>query len=332
MEKIAIYGFIVLIAIIGVESFAFLSTYSSLNALQTQYNTLSTEHAELTSEYNTLTGEYNDLQTEHSQLQTTYSNLQSSYNSLHTSYNSLQTRYTNLDNDYNDLEDEYYSYVSGYEDLVSQVNVHSFHPSYAEQDLIDSADPDVADKVWDITGGWSDTLDRDEYWADVKAMYDWVVANIAYRADGYYPILPDDPRNDLTLWDDMWQTPAQTLELGKGDCEDMSILLVSMIRCYNDDQYYTEVIVITGHAAVYLPFEDNQICILDPAGHYYTNTGYPNYHIYDDTATEVNSWLNQWNIWAPEDAPHEINWIFSSYIWEDFTSNHEFINWLNGRE
>jgi hypothetical protein len=163
-------------------------------------------------------------------------------------------------------------------------------------------------------------------------MYDWVVANIAYRADGYYPILPDDPRNDLTLWDDMWQTPAQTLELGKGDCEDMSILLVSMIRCYNDDQYYTEVIVITGHAAVYLPFEDNQICILDPAGHYYTNTGYPNYHIYDDTATEVNSWLNQWNIWAPEDAPHEINWIFSSYIWEDFTSNHEFINWLNGRE
>jgi hypothetical protein len=303
MEKIAVIGFVILFAIIGVESFAFLSTYSSLNALQNQYNTVSDEYDELTSDY---------------------SNLQSSYSNLQNSYGTLQTQY-------NDLEDEYNSYVSGYEDLVAQVNLHIFHPSEAEQNLIDSSDPDVANKVWDRTNGWSDTSDWNEYWADIKAMYDWVVANIDYRTDGYYPIFPDDPRNNIDWQIDMWQTPRQTLNLREGDCEDMSILLVSMIRCYNDDQYWVEVIVITGHAAVYLPAVEDEICILDPAGQYYTHDIH-NGITQKDTATEVNSWLNEWNLWAPEDAPHQIDWIFSSYIWEDFSSNHEFINWLNGRE
>ncbi len=319
MQKTAVIGFVVLIAIIGVESAAFLSTYSSLSALRTEYNTLSDEYDGLTSAY--------------SQLQTTYSNLQSSYSDLETSYGTLQTQYMDLDRNYNDLEDEYNSYISGYQNLVSQVNVHSFHPSEAEKSLIDFADPDVADKVWDITGGWLNTLDWDEYWADVKAMYDWVVANIEYRTDGYYPILPDNPRDDVTFFDDVWQTPAQTLEQGEGDCEDMSILLCSMILNYNDNSYWVEVVAITGHAAVYLPVVNNQICILDPTGEYYTNNGAPFYAITQkDTATEVNSWLQQWDIWAPEDAPHEVDWIFANDIWREFTSTTEFINWLNSRE
>jgi hypothetical protein len=175
------------------------------------------------------------------------------------------------------------------------------------------------------------TLDWNEYWADVKAMYDWVVANIAYRTDGYYPILPDDPRNDLTLWDDMWQTPAQTLTLGEGDCEDMSILLCSMILNYNDNQYWVECVVITGHTAVYLPVVGDEICILDPAGQYYTRDIF--YGITQkDIETEVDSWLNQWDIWAPGDAPHKVDWIFSYYIWIEFSNTNEFIDWFYGRE
>ena len=319
MEKTAVIGFVVLAAVAGVASFAFLTTYMSLSTLRIQYGTLSDEYDELSSDYDDLSDDYDALQAAHSSLQT--------------DYNALQMQYNDLDINYDDLTNAYNSYVSAYQSIVSDVNLYSFHPSEAEKSLITWDDPDVADVVWDITHGWSDTLDWDEYWADVKAMYDWVVNNIEYSYDQYYPILPDDPRDGVTFFDEVWQTPAQTLELGEGDCEDMAILLCSMVLNYNDNDYWVEVIAITGHAAVYLPVVNDQICILDPTGQYYTNNGAPFFAITQkDTTTEVNAWLHQWDIWAPEDAPHQIDWIFSNDIWQEFNSNIEFIDWLNGRE
>lgn len=45
----------------------------------------------------------------------------------------------------------------------------------------------------------------------------WVTNNIRYTPD-----------SEVHGWDDYWQTPYQTLRLGTGDCEDMTVLYVSI--------------------------------------------------------------------------------------------------------
>jgi hypothetical protein len=107
-------------------------------------------------------------------------------------------------------------------------------------------DPAVMDTVLSVTRGWSAPSDWAEYWGDVKAMYDWVVANVEYRSDGLYPVLPSAPAGSLEYTMEMWQFPNETLDLKKGDCEDMAVLLASMILSYNDGKYAVECIWITG--------------------------------------------------------------------------------------
>ena len=60
----------------------------------------------------------------------------------------------------------------------------------------------------------------------------WVYSHIEY--------VPDDKSHGV---EDYWQTPAETIALGTGDCEDFAILLVSLLRAYGapDDQVYVAV-------------------------------------------------------------------------------------------
>jgi predicted transglutaminase-like cysteine proteinase len=50
---------------------------------------------------------------------------------------------------------------------------------------------------------------------------DWLASQIKYTLD-----------EEAHGVSDYWQTPSETLELGTGDCEDLSILLVSLLRAY----------------------------------------------------------------------------------------------------
>ena len=327
---------LILIAVIGVQSSLYIQ-------LQSKYNTLQADYAELTSNYDTLNASYTNLNTSYYHLLTQYDDLNESYtqldiahDELNVSFYHLQSEYDNLNESYeqlevlyNDLNTTEHAYLEAYSNLASTVNLHVLHPSSNEQKLITPDDPAVMDKVQEITGGWSDTTDWDEFWSDVKKMYDWIRDNITYRYDGLYPILPNSPTQPVTQFDEMWQFPNQTLNLEKGDCDDMAILLASMIYSYNGKQHWVEVIVITQHAAVYLPVSEDKICILDPSGNYYTNTGSPSYSITSkDIQQEVNAWLDHWtdSIESPI-----VEWIFSAYIWKEFWSTDEFINWLYDR-
>jgi predicted transglutaminase-like cysteine proteinase len=67
---------------------------------------------------------------------------------------------------------------------------------------------------------------------DINKIRLWVYSNIKQASD-----------YDLHGVNDYWQTPTETLALKAGDCEDFSILVVSMLRAYGipKDQVYVAV-------------------------------------------------------------------------------------------
>ena len=222
------------------------------------------------------------------------------------------------------------AYVDAYKSLRDKVNQRWNHIDI--EPFIIPQDRTVRDIVYAITGGWSNPSDWSEYWKDVKAMYTWVINNIGYRDDGLYPMLPYDPSGDLHFGKDVWQFPNETLSLRKGDCEDMAILLCSMIRCYSNMKCWVECIVIesstSSHVAVQIPVSGCKLVILDPAGRYYSHDIWGNI-VFNDIAVEINKWLNYWKSQMGSDV--RVARVFSDYIDKKFNSTNEYIAWMYSR-
>jgi len=293
------------------------------------------------SEINSLSSQVSRLQAEKTQLQmwlegniTHYEEQINLLNSqkamLEERISELTIRYDDLYASHEKLIDEYYDYIMAYQSLVDRVNWR-WSKSNIEA-FITPEDTSVKSIVYSITGGWSDPSDWSEFWTDIKVMYDWVVNNIEYRYDGLYPILPYDPHDSLSFWNEMWQLPNETLELREGDCEDMAILLCSMIRSYVDCEYDVEVICIkgtmAGHAAVQIPVSGNLLTILDPAGRYYTHDFFGSID-QKDISTEINNWLNYWKPQLGSNV--YVRRVFSDYMNKTFESTDEYIVWMYER-
>lgn len=322
--------------------------YNALSAqfinLTANYTTLKSQYTDLIQDYTSLQSQYDEVTTNYTSLQITYQNLQTNYTNLEVQYESLQSNYTILQTDYetlqaqynssqslyDDLQAEYNRYVTAYQRLRDEIN-HRWNQQNLEN-FITPEDSTVNTFVLSITGGWSNPDDWDEYWDDLKAMYNWVVSNVEYRYDGLYPMLPYDPSGNIYYWTEMWQFPNETLSMKKGDCEDMAILLCSMIRCYGDMQYVTECIGITsstaGHLAVQCPVEGYTLVIFDPAGRYYSHDWLGNI-VFNDISTEINNWLDYWKPTMGSDV--YVNLVFSDYIHETFMSNDDYIAWMYSR-
>lgn len=236
-------------------------------------------------------------------------NMIESYQAYKQEYMSLENAYKNLKNIVNQR--------------VLKINISSF---------ITPKNLAVNEIVHRITGGWSNTSDINEFWEDTKIMYNWIVNNIEYRADGLYPILPSEAYEKVNFKDEMWQFPNETLELKKGDCEDMAILLCSMIRCYVNSKYPVEVIMIysetSGHAAVQIPVSGYKLVILDPAGKYCSQDMWGNI-VQNDIKPEINKWLNYWK--PTMGGNIQVSRIFSDEIDKEFTSTNEYIAWMYSR-
>ena len=154
-----------------------------------------------------------------------------------------------------------------------------------------------------------------------------MVNNIEYSDDSYLPYLPPLPQGSLVWMQECWRMPEETLEDEAGDCEDMALLLASLMLGYNQHTYGVWAIEISnedsGHLAVAFPVAGDKLTILDPAGNYYT--GYPSGQLRsNDINRAINDWLSHW---AQSMPGAEISFVFSDDLYEQFSNTDEFINW-----
>jgi hypothetical protein len=322
----------------------YLSLQSQLETLKEQYDRLNSEYVSLKasydelnssqasdfeSQYLSLQSRYDELASKYASLNSQYLSLKSSYDGLDSSYDLLNSQYLSLQSQFADLQDSYDSVASDYYKIQYQLNHRSQH--YDIDLFITPNDTSVQQAINQITGGWSDPSDWDEYWTDIKALYDWVVNNIAYDYDGLFPVLPSTLSGDVEYTTEMWQFPNETLSLERGDCEDMAILLCSLVRGYSQE-YWTECILIAsssaGHASVQIPVSGGKLSILDPAGNYYTSNFLGNL-VSKDISTEINSWLNYWKSQMGSDV--RVYRVFSDYMDQSFSSTSEYTSWMYDR-
>jgi len=268
------------------------------------------------------------LQTAEVQLTGTKNQLEKTESLLSVAENQLEVTESQLSVVETQLEkkkNEQLQMLSQYSSLSEQVNLR-FGIGEDSQRFIIPDNALVSTKASEIAGEYSQ--DINEFWSDYMRLYRWVVKNIQYSLDSYLPFLPVTMGGNLIWRSECWKMPAETMEDGVGDCEDMAVLLASLMLSYNEGKYGVWAVEIhnesTGHLAVAFPVAGNKLTILDPAGNYYT--GYPaGYLMSYDVDVAVSKWLSHWKKEMPG---AEIGFTFSNKIYRQFSSSEEFINWV----
>lgn len=266
------------------------------------------------------------LQTQYDSLKELYDNLQGNYTAMQNAYNELQAE--SRGDAYDTLKAQYNQYMANYAELREEINLRAFAES--GQPLITPSDPQVISLVRNITGK-ANVTDSTQNWDDIKAMYDWVKNNVKYAADGWYPVLAGLPAEGFVMQDQMVQFSNETINLKKGDCDDIAVLLVSMIRAYNP-KFTAEGIWITsnasGHIAVQIPVYGNKVVILDPLASYYSHDALGGL-AFNDVTGEIANWMNVWRSSMGNDA--YVYRVFSDYVDKTFATTNDYLTWMYSR-
>jgi hypothetical protein len=206
-----------------------------------------------------------------------------------------------------------------------------------ETQFITVDDQTIRSLVYQITGGYDGT--SSDLWNDISNLQGWVVQHISYSYDTYTPIISGSLEYGFHIeWvDDFWRFPTETLKDGHGDCEDMAILLTTMIRSYF--KYYVGTLYAVyamsvsgsspvGHMAVVIPVSGGKIVILDPAGRYVTGLEiFITRWLTPRPADEaLRDYFSYWSV-SGYSFDH-VNYVFNERVYKAFSTLSEFIAWI----
>jgi predicted nuclease with TOPRIM domain len=329
--------------------------YSNLNdqylSLESKYNDLSNSYTTLKTDYSTLQSNYQNLQQQYNDLSNSYSGLKSDYNALQNNYQTLQTQYSALQSSYNKLSSDYNTLQSMWSELVQRVSKMNANfdrlrntielrtlPGSNATQFITLDDPTIRSLVYQITGGYDGT--SSDLWNDISNLQGWVVQHISYSYDTYTPIITGSLEYGFNIdWrEDFWRFPTETLKDTHGDCEDMAILLTTMIRSYF--KYYVGTLYNayamsisgsgpTGHMAVVIPVSGGKIVILDPAGKYVTGLEiFITRWLTPRSADEaMKDYFSYWAIGGY--SFDHVDFVFNERTYKTFSTLSEFIAWIS---
>ena len=218
--------------------------------------------------------------------------------------------------------------LSSYADIRRQINVRLGIKQDCQLFITPDV-PEITAEVQEVTNGYS----RKYLWRDYGRLYMWVMRNIKYSQDSPTPLLPEYVNGTLEWRGDFWRMPVETLRDETGDCEDMALLLASMLLNYNQRRFPIWIVGVRtsgfkpeAHVALAIPCENNQLTIFDMAAHYYTQ--FPKYGGFG--TKEVSLAVNDWLAHLEEEIPGaEIYLAFSENFYREFSSTREFIYWTS---
>jgi transglutaminase-like putative cysteine protease len=173
----------------------------------------------------------------------------------------------------------------------------------AEKDprvLITVDDPVVKAKVAEVTRLCKTTEEKQQ------AIFEYVRKEIEYTTEGN-PLKWDYPQPHLEFKYDFWQLPRETIEWRKGDCEDVSILLCTMMRTAGVSSSNVRVVLgtvnfgggTTGHAWCEFKMKGEWYVLEStcPTCNYFEKSVY-----YSLFLADVSGWFNDYEYEEEESA------------------------------
>ena len=269
------------------------------------------------------------------QLNTTRTWLNDTNNQLSETRTQLNETITQL----NALEQEIESFygdsrqiLSDYHKLREQINLR-LGIRQNGQLFITPDDPAVSAIVREITVDHPE----EELWKGYGHMFRWIIRDIKYSVDSPIPLLPESTNEPLEWKSDFWRLPAETIRGKAGDCEDMAVLLVSMLLNYNQRKYPAWVFGVRtfsseprAHVAVAIPIVDNRLAIFDTAGRYYTP--FPDLGGFgcQDIPLAIDHWLSHLETnFEQKMSGAQVYMAFSENFYREFSSTQEFVDWTS---
>ena len=309
-------------------------------------NELKMEHTALTNEHDRLQQAYEDFMIEKNQTDASFAvvlgeftiienkyedtseellELQGDYDSLWDNYRDNQAAYDSLEADKSGLEMEYQEHRDNYLSIVGEINARAGLGALKGR-MITPEDAAVVSTTLDITITMADGKPEMLKWNEIRSLYDWVEANIAYTYDSPHPVLSEDASVSPQWLSETYRYPNETLAEGRGDDEDQAVLLTSLLQAYDGDTGYWVIRASsdTSKRSAAMMVGGGRTTLLDPESGYYTGKEIGGLLEHPAEYT-VPNWFNDWG-----EANMRVTSVFNMDTCVEFDSTQQFYDWVNG--
>ena len=285
------------------EEYTFLIEHNE--TLTDNYITLVDNHENLTNQFNHLSQNHSTTSIQLNTLTTDYQNLQDNFNYISITHDQLSSSHDILSDNYESVISDFHDVSENMDELFDLLDQYSKLTDSFERVLNMDEVEKTASLVNLITNPSDAWYSRERIHKHITSLVDYVEdVNFPYCYNIQYEYVNGEKvvtNFQVATVRDYIQTPDFTLEYAQGDCDDQAILEYAMINYYEKEIHGTDYTTYlaeirfgdgSGHLAVFVPVANGNICILDPAGSYFTSES--NRISTRSVSNELTQYANRW--------------------------------------